>query len=345
MTEASQSIQISLCIPTYNRAALLAQALGAITAQADLTAEQRRSVEIVVSDNCSPDDTSAVVACVLAGTEMRVTLFRQPENRGGDANILSAMEMAQGEFVCLLSDDDILLPGALAKLFFLFALHPDADGICLNTKGFVADVSEETALKFRLAADMRYSGRDVCLEFLGTEVTFLSALVFRRSRTRGRTYESRIGTLLLQSYVYLDILAGDPVLVATVEPFLAVRGYNSGGFNFFEVFVTRFHALMEHALTLGFSPQVIRRVEAQHLHLYLTPYAIVLRVRESYGTFQPDFADARRRLCRAYGASPFLWLVTLPALSVPRGLLQAVHGGLKRTKSRLRPRRAGGGAP
>ncbi len=335
--------QFSLCIPTYNRAGLLEQALRVIAAQwqQDLDGAERAAVEVVVSDNHSTDDTPQVVEQVRADTGLPIRYSCQAENRGADANILSAMQAARGEFVYLLSDDDLLLPGALRKLFALLRDYPSADGFCPNMRQFLLDPAEPTVPGRRLPADLTITGRDAALLFLGTEITFISALVFRRSRAGEMKYEDRVGTSLLQSYVYLDVLAGDPVIVATALPYLAVRGNNSGGFNFFEAFVTQFRALMDHAQTLGFAPRTVQKVLDRHLRVYLMSYAVVMRVRESYGTFQPDFADAARRLRAAYGGHPFLHLALLPALAAPLGLLRGAHAGLKWAKAQVnRGRRA-----
>jgi len=49
------SIKLSICIPTYNRAAFLGEALDSVIRQAT------DEVEIVVSDNASTDNTEALV--------------------------------------------------------------------------------------------------------------------------------------------------------------------------------------------------------------------------------------------------------------------------------------------
>ncbi len=333
---------LSLCIPTFRRATLLLETLQSVAGQGDVSLFER--VEVLVSDNASPDGTEdAVRAFAAAYPFLPLNYRRHAENIGADANMAGLVEWALGEFVLLLSDDDILLPGALAKLLALIQEYPDADGFCLNMRQFLLDPAEPTVPGRRLVADQKITGRDAGLLFLGTEITFISVLTFRRSRVSGLRYENRIGTSLLQSYVYLDVLAGNPVIVATALPYLAVRGNNSGGFNFFEVFVTQFRALMDHAETLGFAPRTVQKVLDRHLRVYLMSYAVVMRVRKSYGTFQPDFADASRRLRAVYGGHPFLHGVLLPALAAPIGLLRGAHAGLKWTKAQVnRGRRARG---
>ena len=331
------AIRISFCIPTYNRSALLDEALSVLLGQwqSDLSPSQRSLVEIAVSDNCSPDETAAVVQRQAAAHPgLCLTYFRQLENRGGDANILHAMQMGRGEFVYLLSDDDLLLPGALAKLFALMETHPDADGFFLNTQAFVRNIQENTPPNFRLQEDMRIVGKDACLLFFGTWITFISALAFRRARIAERHYEERIGTFLLQSYLYLDVLAEAQVIVATREPFLAVRDNNTGGYNFFEIFVTRFADLMRHAQVLGYSKAVTRQVLNRHLKSFLAPFVATFKLHGKYGSLQPDFRDGAQRLLAEYGPSPFLIFGMLPFMYAPRILVCGLQMAVRLLKRR-----------
>ena len=50
---------LSICIPTYNRAEYLKKTLESIVWQRDFLS---KDVEVVISDNCSTDDTASVVA-------------------------------------------------------------------------------------------------------------------------------------------------------------------------------------------------------------------------------------------------------------------------------------------
>jgi glycosyltransferase involved in cell wall biosynthesis len=91
---------LSICIPTYNRAGLLAETLthlrGVCTGD---------DVEVVISDNCSPDRTQEVIA-EFAPRFRHFRAIRQAENRGGMPNLAAAIALASGEFIYTLNDDD-----------------------------------------------------------------------------------------------------------------------------------------------------------------------------------------------------------------------------------------------
>ncbi len=106
--------RLSICIPTYNRAGKLRVMLEALLPQAAAFVASGE-LEVCVSDNGSPDDTQGVLAAALAVCPMRI--HRQPQNVGVIRNIHHLVtQMAQGEWVWVLGDDDLLRPGALARV-------------------------------------------------------------------------------------------------------------------------------------------------------------------------------------------------------------------------------------
>jgi glycosyltransferase involved in cell wall biosynthesis len=124
--------RISILLPTYNRAALLREALASALAQT------WPDVEVVVSDNASTDDTAQVVAGFQGDPRLRY--HRNETNVGMVANWRGALEhLATGDFFLILSDDDCLLdPRYLEKAAALIQANPGivlvyAEGRILDT--------------------------------------------------------------------------------------------------------------------------------------------------------------------------------------------------------------------
>jgi glycosyltransferase involved in cell wall biosynthesis len=120
-------MKISICIPTYNRAGHLKNCLEAI-----INNERRANIdfEVCVSDNCSTDGTESVVHC--AQQRLAINYRRNTKNLGIPRNFLNVVEMANGDFVWLVGDDDLLLPGALKALSTLIDRYPDVDFFYVN---------------------------------------------------------------------------------------------------------------------------------------------------------------------------------------------------------------------
>ena len=107
-------ITVSVIIPTYNRARFLKQALYSVLAQ------KRIDMEVIVVDDGSTDDTSAVVAS--CGTP--VTYLYQT-NAGVSAARNTGIRAAAGEWLAFLDSDDFWLPRKLEAQLRFFHRYPE----------------------------------------------------------------------------------------------------------------------------------------------------------------------------------------------------------------------------
>lgn len=101
-------------IPTYNRGTKVRRLLEQLEmelADNSLSAE----VEVLVSDNCSADDTPKL-AGEYAPRNYKLRYVRQPRNLGFDGNIDFLYNNAASDYVWFFSDDDVLLPGTLRRM-------------------------------------------------------------------------------------------------------------------------------------------------------------------------------------------------------------------------------------
>jgi glycosyltransferase involved in cell wall biosynthesis len=91
---------VTIAIPTYNRAdAYLKQAIQSALDQT------YPNLEIIVSDNCSTDNTESVVKRFY---DCRIRYFRHEKNIGANNNFNYCVEQAQGAYFLLLHDDDLI---------------------------------------------------------------------------------------------------------------------------------------------------------------------------------------------------------------------------------------------
>lgn len=91
---------ITIGIPTYNRA----HGTLPLTLESAL-AQDYPHLEIIVSDNCSTDDTGKVVTSC---RDPRLKYIRQPVNIGSNGNYNALLHAARGEYFLLLHDDDLI---------------------------------------------------------------------------------------------------------------------------------------------------------------------------------------------------------------------------------------------
>lgn len=109
---------VSVVVPCYNYGRFLPTCIESIVSQ------QGVEVRILIIDDCSPDD-SAAVADLLADKYPQVDVRRHEENQGHIATYNEGLlEWADGDYVTLLSADDELTEGSLARSVAIMEQHP-----------------------------------------------------------------------------------------------------------------------------------------------------------------------------------------------------------------------------
>jgi Glycosyl transferase family 2 len=109
---------VSVIVPCFNYGHLLEGCLASVLSQKGV------DVRVLVIDDCSTDD-SAAVAERLAAREDRVELRIHTEKKGLIATANEGLAWATGEYVVLLSADDLLVPGSLRRAAEVMAKHPN----------------------------------------------------------------------------------------------------------------------------------------------------------------------------------------------------------------------------
>ena len=234
----NDSPSLSICIATRNRSQYIGETLDRILEQCN------PDIEIVVVDGASTDDTGIVVS-QRAAMHAALRYLPQSENSGVDGDFDKAVQLARGEYCWLMSDDDLMVPGAVAKVIRICKAKPDA--IIVGAEVRTADMSE-TLIPSRLAfSDERHYTEKESNRLLvecGQHLTFIGALVVRRalwiSRERAAYYGSE--------FVHVGVLFQAPLsrgAVALGEPLVRIR-YGMGNWTSrsFQVWMYKWPALI-----------------------------------------------------------------------------------------------------
>jgi abequosyltransferase len=305
---------LSICIPTYNRVGLLKESINSIIGQKNTF--DINNIEIVISDNASTDGTKEYLSeLIQENSDLSITYFRQTENLGADANIFNTIRLASGRFVYIVSDDDIMLPGAINKLISLINDYPEYDAFCLNFKTFDLDPFKAGKSIFSISNDLSIKTRDKALIFYGSWITFLSAMSFKKEAINIDNYKEKIGTSLMHPHIFIDIISKENGVFISSEVFLAVRTNNSGEYNFFQVFVSNFHELMMYAEQTGYSKVAVRKVLSKHALKFLSVFVYSLKFKKVQG-FKINYEDGVNRILNVYSSSFRLMLSAAPTILI-----------------------------
>jgi abequosyltransferase len=270
------SVVLSICIPTYNRAECLKQCLTSIVTQfADPSVGEK--VEIIISDNGSQDNTQNLIFEYQSHWP-QIRYFRNPVNLGIDRNILNVVENARGRFCWLLGDDDSLFKDALGYLLPLLEKET-AHYFLANCWGYDRELKEQAVSwpNLRISQDESYlklsdfvkripDYRNMVGYFGG-----LSCQIFRRSDWVALPdKKSFIGSQALHLYVILKAFKNLPAFVIA-KPLVKTRADNMRWENFpgLETITKRARATRESMVWI--------------LKLYEIPYSKTKLIFKYYG--------------------------------------------------------------
>jgi glycosyltransferase involved in cell wall biosynthesis len=212
--------KLSICIATYKRAAFITETLNSIAPQ--LTPE----VELLVVDGASPDNTSQVVALV-AEKYPALRYYREEENSGVDRDYDKAVGYARGEYCWLMTDDDVLVPGAVERVLGELRACPDLVVVNAEVRNVDLTVALESP-RFNIDADLSYDA-DRREEFFGKAANYLSfigGVVVRRKLWLARDRASYYGTL----FVHVGVIFQNPAIGKVrviAQPLIIIRHGNA----------------------------------------------------------------------------------------------------------------------
>jgi len=211
---------LSVCIATYNRAAFIAETLDSILEQ--ITAD----VELIVVDGASPDNTAEVIGRV-ALRYPALRYYRQDENSGVDRDYDKAVGYAAGEYCWLMTDDDVLVPGALRRV--LAALEAGPDLLVVNSGVRNRDLSitlESPRLDVSEDLEFDANRREEFFAKTANYLAFIGGVVIRRDLWLARDRESYYGTL----FIHVGVIFQRPPIgksMVLAAPLILVRNGNA----------------------------------------------------------------------------------------------------------------------
>jgi len=110
--------RVSVVIPCYNYGHFLPECVRSVLEQDGV------EVDVLIVDDASPDG-SVEVARHLSRRDPRIRVLEQTENQGHIATYNNGLAAVDGTYVVLLSADDLMAPGALARSTALMEAHPE----------------------------------------------------------------------------------------------------------------------------------------------------------------------------------------------------------------------------
>ena len=160
---------MSVILPTYNGGRFISRAIKSVLAQ------EYSDFELLIIDDGSTDNTSAVVSPFLA-QDSRIHYIRNERNLGLQKTLNVGLKMAQGEYVARIDDDDEwVAPDKLSRQVRFLDEH--SDYVLVGTGVVVVDEQEQELFRFMNPE----TDRQIRRKMLYRNCFSHSSVVFRRT--------------------------------------------------------------------------------------------------------------------------------------------------------------------
>jgi glycosyltransferase involved in cell wall biosynthesis len=207
---------VSVCVPTYNGSKYLESCLDSILSQTFT------DFEVVIVDDQS-SDTTCDSAMAYAARDKRIKVFRNPVNLGLVGNWNRCVELAGGEWIKYVFQDDLLEPACLEKM--MAVARPEV-GMVVCRRDFIFEGVSDAVCKVFLHCVERYD-----IEKLLPAKTEISSTDFRRlvAQTFCNNFVGEPTSVLLHRTVFYRFGMFNPYLIQLCDiEFWTRVGINNG---------------------------------------------------------------------------------------------------------------------
>lgn len=224
---------LSICIPTRNRAAVLQKSLQSIVSQEIF--QERDDIEIVVCDNASDDNTSAVTQEFIEHFKGKIRYFRNSSDIE-DINVEQALRHGQGNFLKLANDSLNWNPGSIEKITRLVEMT-------LPVKPVLFFLNQSRATKEAVTEAVNI---DSLLQLVSFHITWIGGFgIWKSHLDRMQNFSRHANLKLPQVDVMLrQMKLSNSAYVCNLPMFQVMPTGPKGGYNIAEVFGTNYLAIL-----------------------------------------------------------------------------------------------------
>jgi glycosyltransferase involved in cell wall biosynthesis len=207
---------VSICLPVYNGANFLAQAIESVLAQT------YGDFELLIANDCSTDQTPEIIQSY-AKSDPRIKTWTNEKNLKLFGNYNRCIEKAAGKYIKLFAHDDLFHPTLLERMVEILDTNPDVSLVVssrcwIDADGNRIEAESETAAKIMkpFSQDIRLSAAEAIAGTLKDIMNWLGepcSQMFRKEYADGGydTSFRQIGDL---EYSYRLLQHGDYYFIA-----------------------------------------------------------------------------------------------------------------------------------
>jgi glycosyltransferase involved in cell wall biosynthesis len=311
---------LTIAIPTYNRANYLKLCLNQIFNQIQ---PFRRFIQILISNNCSNDNTESVVFFFI-NQGYEIEYIKNNENIGANKNVYQCFRLAKTKYVLIFGDDDVILDNKLPLLINIL-LHNDV-GI-VNFRGFGYKnnyILEKPKNDNRMV--YFYNNNNDFVRRINIELSFISGNIINKTLFDHKINPEVLkSTNLIQLSWVFSVLNNSKNNLFLDSFIIASKSDNTGGYQLCDVFGTKFNIISNYLIKKGISKNYFKIINQQNLICFFPYWIYKLRLEQSKSFIHEDFYNT---LFPIFKKSILFWLVTFPIIKFPLKIARLVLYGI-----------------
>ena len=202
-------MKLSICIPQYNRIDFLLKNLHLIEKQT------YPDIEVIVSDDCSTDTTEQEITALIPKYKFPLIYKRNTANLGYDRNFRQSIELASGEYVVVIGNDDTINPDYdLKRLADFLTTHNYPElGFC----NFIEESTGNTFVERAQTTDVLGTGYLTAMRYYSC-FSFVGGLVYKREAFLRYNTSKHDGSIFAQIYLGCLMISSGCTVFSIHEP-------------------------------------------------------------------------------------------------------------------------------
>ena len=318
---SNSSKLLTIAIPTRNRHEYLDENLESLNKQIN---NYGKIVEIIICDNSTNDYSKRVVEKYNT-LNLNIKYIKNKHDIGSDKNIAKCFNLANGKYIHIIGDDDIYFDNTLDKIIQILK-EGDYGSVFLRPYGFNTNYLSEYP-PFKIGSNKIYNKDDFLLK-IATQITLLSAHVINKSLINEKDANKYCGSNLVQVNLLFDAVTRAKENYYFNKYLIAYRKNNSGGYDFFDIFINKFSEILGKYVDEGLiSNNLMKKIECKKIKCFFPIYLFRLKYYCSncdHKKIELAFKRLKNYKCYKLYIEPIFKLPTI--LSFPWCLAIVIYG-------------------
>jgi len=287
------TILLSICIPTFNRAEYLEKTLLSIIGQKRF--QQTENVEIVISDNCSGDSTAEVCRKFMELYGNKIKYYRNPVNVISE-NVRLALSRANGLFLKLNNDTLVHRPNSLETIISLINQKSGSKDILFFSNATIPNLSECSC-----------NDLDSFVKTVSYHSTWIGSFgIWKDDFAKAENFDTVPKIDLINEVLFSQILNRGSVWIDNSKLFDSLPPASKGGYNIYRVFVGNYLGLLEKYKDINqISPATLFNEKSRLLIKFIIPWFV--NIWKERARYHFDQTSGLSIVFRKYWAHPALY--------------------------------------